>query len=122
MDYGPEPCPPGASAQSPTLSSRALAPTQVPAWHESVCVHAVPSLHAVPFGLLFVTQPSTVSQEVSLHGFNVAKHETGELTEHEPLPLQASPVVQALESLHAVPDVFGGFVHAPVAGVHVPML
>ena len=24
-------------------------PVQTPAWHESVCVHAFPSLHVVPF-------------------------------------------------------------------------
>ena len=27
-----------------------LPPTQVPDWHVSVCVHALPSLHTVPFG------------------------------------------------------------------------
>ena len=26
-----------------------LPPLQVPLWHVSVCVHALPSLHAVPF-------------------------------------------------------------------------
>jgi hypothetical protein len=27
-----------------------LAPTHAPAWHASACVHALPSLHDVPFG------------------------------------------------------------------------
>jgi hypothetical protein len=35
-------------------------------------------------------------------------------------PWQASPVVQASPSLHAVPLGAGGLAHAPVAGLHVP--
>ena len=40
---------------SRALHTTGLLPVQVPAWHVSVCVHALPSLHAVPlalFGLL----------------------------------------------------------------------
>jgi hypothetical protein len=121
-DVGPEFCPPGASAQSPFLSSRAPVPTQVPLWHESVRVQSVPSLQAVPSGRLFVTQPRTVSHVVTLHGLRDERQDTGELREHEPLPLQASPVVHAFESLHRVPEFFGGFVHEPVAGWQMPTL
>ena len=33
---------------------------------------------------------------------------------------QASLLVQAFPSLHAIPSGAGGFEHAPVAGLHVP--
>ena len=33
-----------------------LLPVHAPAWHVSVCVHAFPSLHAVPFALGVATQ------------------------------------------------------------------
>jgi hypothetical protein len=34
---------------SEAVHTTGLAPTHVPAWHVSVCVHRFPSLHAVPF-------------------------------------------------------------------------
>ena len=32
-------------------------PTHTPAWHTSVCVHALPSLHAVPFAAFGLIAP-----------------------------------------------------------------
>src|SRR5437870_1630704 len=40
---------------------------------------------------------------------------------HTPVS-QASERVQALASLHALPSGLAGFEHAPVAGLHVPVL
>jgi hypothetical protein len=34
---------------SDALQVTGLLPVQAPAWHVSVCVHALPSLHVVPF-------------------------------------------------------------------------
>jgi hypothetical protein len=37
-------------------------------------------------------------------------------------PWHVSVCEHALPSVHAVPSVFGGFVHAPFSGLHVPAL
>jgi hypothetical protein len=103
------------------LSSRVV-PLHCPFKQASFWVHVEPSLHVVPSGLSFVTHPSTTSHDVTVHGLRDARHVTGLLTEHDPLPLHASPVVQAFESLQLVPAGFGGFEHTPVAGAQVPML
>jgi hypothetical protein len=47
-------------------------------------------------------------------------HTTGVLSEHDPLPLQASPVVQSFPSSQVAPEAFGGLEQLPFAGLHVP--
>ena len=52
------------------------------------------------------------------HG-SLAAHTTGAPPTQAP-PWQASPIVQALPSLHAVPSAAAGFEQAPVEGSQVP--
>ena len=97
-----------------------LEPVQVPDEHVSVCVHALPSLHAVPStaaGLLH-------APELGLHvpaewHWSLAVHVTALPLAQAPLS-HVSPCVHALPSLHAVPFVATGFEHAPVLVLHVP--
>jgi hypothetical protein len=97
-----------------------LAPTQVPAWHVSLCVHALPSLHAVPLGFGgFEQLPVPGSHVPTSWHWSDAVQVTGLAPTHAPA-WHVSLCVQALPSLHAVPLGFGGFEHAPVAGSHVP--
>src|SRR5580765_9101712 len=42
---------PGSLHWSPLVQTTGLLPTHAPAWQVSVCVQALLSLHAVPFGL-----------------------------------------------------------------------
>jgi hypothetical protein len=95
-------------------------PTQLPAWHESLCVHALPSLHAVPFAAAgFEHAPVAGSHVPAAWHWSLAEHVTG----FEPTQLPAwheSLCVHALPSLHAVPFAAFGFEHMPVAGSHVP--
>ena len=77
-----------------------LPPVQVPLTQVSVCVHALPSLHAAPSvfaGLVHV--PVDGLQTPVWH---------------------VSVCVQAFPSLHAVPFGAFGFEQVPVAGSHVP--
>jgi hypothetical protein len=86
-----------------------FAPVHAPAWHVSVCVHALPSLHAVPFGFAgFEQSPVVVSQAATWH-WSLALHTTGFVPVHTPA-WHVSVCVHALPSSHAV----------PVNGVHVP--
>jgi hypothetical protein len=96
-----------------------LAPLQVPAWHVSVCVQRLPSSQAVP-SLTggFEQAPVPWSHTPTAWHWSSAVQVTG-------VPLQRpswqlSDVVQASESLQAVPSGWVGFVHAPVSGLHVP--
>src|SRR5438132_962729 len=41
-----------------------IAPTQAPAWQESLCVQASPSLQAVPFGLAGLEQVPVAGSQV----------------------------------------------------------
>ena len=95
-------------------------PVQTPAWHVSVCVQALPSLHAVPFAALgFEQVPVAGSQVPATWHWSLAEHVTG----FEPVQTpdwHVSVCVQALPSLHAVPLAAPGFEQAPVAGSHVP--
>ena len=99
-----------------------FAPVQTPAWHVSVWVQALPSLHAVPFGALgFEQVPVAGSQVPATWHRPLAVHVTGFEPEQTPA-WQVSVCVQALPSLHAVPFGAFGFEHVPVAGLQVPAM
>src|SRR5436309_282760 len=97
-----------------------LEPVQMPVWHVSVCVQALPSLHAVPFSAFgFEQVPVAGSHVPATWHWSLAEHVTGFAPVHVPA-WQASVCVQALPSLHEVPSGALGFVQVPVAGLHVP--
>src|SRR5437016_5498140 len=105
---------------SETVQVTGLEPTQVPLWQVSVCVQALPSVHAVPFvfGGLEHTPVVVLQVPTSWH-WSEAVQTTGLLPVHTPL-WQVSVWVQALPSLQALPLAFAGFEHVPVAGSQVP--
>ena len=93
---------------------------QTPVWHVSLCVQALPSLHAVPFGALgFEQMPVAGSQVPATWHWPLAVHVTGLEPVQTPV-WHVSVCVQALPSLQAVPFGALGFEHVPVAGLHVP--
>src|SRR5437667_262470 len=111
---------PAAWHWSRALQTTGLEPVQVPLWQVSVCVQALPSLHAVPllaFGLEH--WPVAVLQVPATWHWSEAVQTTGLLPVQSPL-WQVSVCVQALPSLHAVPSILAGSEHAPVAGLQVP--
>jgi len=60
-------------------------PVQTPAWHESVCVQALPSLHAVPFARAGLEQtPVDVLQVPTVWHWSSAAHVTGLDPVHAP--------------------------------------
>src|SRR2546428_8556493 len=97
-----------------------LVPVQAPLWQVSVCVQALPSLHAVPllaFGLEH--WPVAVLQVPATWHWSEAVQTMG----FEPVqvpPWQVSVCVQASPSLHAVPLLAFGLEHWPVAVLQVP--
>jgi hypothetical protein len=97
-----------------------LLPTHVPPEQLELCVHALPSLHAVPLaaGGFEHTPVAGLHTPATWHWL-CAVHTIGLLPTHVP-PEQLELCVHALPSLHAVPFGFGGLTHAPVAGSHVP--
>jgi hypothetical protein len=91
-----------------------LVPTHAPAWHVSLCVHALPSLHAVPSAFAgFEHAPVAGSQVPARWHWSCAVHVTGFAPTQAPF-WHVSLWVHALPSLHAVPFGFAGFEHAPV--------
>jgi len=97
-----------------------LLPVQLPFSHVSVCVQALPSLHAVPSGFVgFEHVPLAGSHVPASWHWSAAVQVTGSLPVHVPLS-HVSVCVHAFPSLHAVPSAFVGFEHSPVAGSHVP--
>ena len=97
-----------------------FAPVQVPLWHVSLCVQALPSLHDVPLVAAgFEHSPVLVLHVPTVWHWSLAVHVTGLLPVHVPL-WQVSVCVHALPSLHVVPFVAAGFEHTPVLGLHVP--
>ena len=97
-----------------------FAPVHAPFWHESLCVHALPSLHAVPFVATGFEHAPVLGLHVpAVWHWSLAVH----VTEFEPVQVpfwHESVCVHALPSLHAVPFAATGFEHAPVLGLHVP--
>lgn len=95
-------------------------PEQVPAWHVSVCVHAFPSLHALPFafGGLEHVPVDALHAPTSWH-WSLGGHVTGFAPLHAPA-WQVSVCVHALPSVQLVPSAFAGLEQAPVDVSHVP--
>ena len=92
----------------------------VPAWHVSVFVHPLPSLHPVPLGAAgFEHVPVAELQVPTVWQESDAAHVTGFEPVQTPL-WQASIWLHAFPSLHPVPLGAAGLEHAPVAGLHVP--
>src|SRR5256712_7970572 len=50
-----------------SLQSRAVPPVQVPAWHVSMPLHTLPSLHGVPFASAVFRHPASGSQVSAVH-------------------------------------------------------
>jgi len=93
---------------SAALQTTGWLPVHVPLSHASVCVHASPSLHAVPSGLAgFEHVPVAGSHVPATWHWSWAVQVTGLLPVHVPFSHE-SVRVQALPSLHAVPLAFGG--------------
>jgi hypothetical protein len=106
---------------SGTAHATGLLPAHTPAWHMSICVQALLSLHVVPLALLGNEQtPLTGLQEPAVWHWSGAAHVTGFAPVHVPA-WQVSAWVQALLSLHAVPFATGGATHAPVPVLHAAM-
>jgi hypothetical protein len=86
----------------------------------SVCVHALPSLHVVPFAFVgFEHAPDVGSHVPASWHWSDAVHTTGFEPTHAPA-WHVSVWVHAFPSVHAVPFTFAGFEHAPDVGSHVP--
>jgi hypothetical protein len=99
----------------------ALAPVQTPPWHESLLVHALPSLHPVPLALAGLLQTPVAALQVpaSWH-WSVAVQVTGFVPLQTPAWQLEGPVVHRSPSSHAVPSTRGVAMHCPVEGLHVP--
>jgi len=105
---------------SDAVQATGLAPAQVPAWQASDCVHALPSLQALPFGLAGLEQaPFAGLQTPAVWHWSSAAHVTGFVPLHVPA-WHASVCVHGLPSSHVVPFAAAGFEHVPVSGLHVP--
>ena len=95
-------------------------PVHAPDWHESVCVHASPSLQLVPFVAAgFEHAPVPALQLPATWHWSSAVHVTGFLPVHAP-DWHESVCVHASPSLQLVPFVAAGFEHAPVPGLQLP--
>jgi hypothetical protein len=98
----------------------ALLPVHVPAWHVSVCVQALPSLHDVPLTSGgFEQAPVAALQVPAAWHWSLAAQVTGEAPVQVPA-WQVSVCVQAFPSLHDDPSVLVGFEHTPVLVLQVP--
>ena len=86
----------------------------------SLPLQTLASAHEVPAAAGVCVTPATGSQLSDVHGLpsSTATAEPG----MQAPSWQASPAVQALLSLHAVPLVAAGFEHAPVLGSQVPAM
>jgi hypothetical protein len=95
-------------------------PTQMPVWHESLCVHAFPSLQVVPspaFGFEHIPVPG-LQMPATWH-WSLAAQITGFEPVQTPL-WHESDCVQAFPSLQDCPSGAFGFEQRPVPGLHVP--
>jgi hypothetical protein len=97
-----------------------LAPLHTPATHESVFVHALPSLQAVPSALAgFEQAPVLASQLPAVWHWSLAAQTSGFAPTHTPF-WHESLWVQPLPSEHAEPSALAGFEQLPVALSQVP--
>src|SRR5204863_378961 len=73
---------------SGVVHTTGLAPAHSPSWQESVCVHALPSLHAVPFVLGgFEHNPVVALHTPAVRHWPTAKHVTLAQRHASPTPL-----------------------------------
>ena len=94
--------------------------THVPPWQLSPTVHALPSLHVVPFVTGVPVHPPVAGSHVwALRHWVAPGQVTGLPPVHTP-PWQVSVCVQALPSLQPVPSARAGFEHSPLDVSHVP--
>lgn len=92
---------------------------QVPAWQVSLVVQAFPSLQALPFDAVgFEQNPVDGLHVPAVWHWSEAVQVTA-APPHTPAA-HASPVVQALPSLHGAPLAAEGLEQVPVAGLQVP--
>src|SRR5205809_388020 len=95
-------------------------PVQVPDWHVSVRVQALPSLQPVPLAAFgFEQTPDVVSQVPAAWHWSEAVQTTG----FDPVQVpawQVSVWVPALPSLHAAPSGSAGFEQTPLDEAQVP--
>ena len=92
----------------------------MPVWQVSVCVQALPSLHAAPSALLGLLQtPVAGAQVPAVWHWSCALQVTGLAPLHVPA-WQVSVCVHALPSLQAEPSALLGLLQTPVAGAQVP--
>jgi hypothetical protein len=97
-----------------------FAPLHAPFWQESLCVHALPSLQALPFAFAgFEQVPELGLQLPAVWHWSLALQVTGFVPAQAPF-WQVSVCVQAFPSLHDVPLAATGFEHVPVLGLQVP--
>src|SRR5262249_61872719 len=93
-----------------------FAPTQAPAWHESLWVQALPSLQLVPSAFAgFEQVPVCGSQVPALWHWSVAAQVTGFAPTQVPA-WHESLWVQPLPSLQLVPSAFAGVEQVAVCG------
>src|SRR5439155_1383011 len=105
---------------SSAVQTTGLAPVHAPAWQVSLRVQASTSSQVVPSGLAGLEQAPVAGLHLpaSWH-WSGGAHTTGVPGAHVP-PSQASLIVHASPSSHALPFGLGGFEHLPVAGSQVP--
>ena len=97
-----------------------LLPVHAPAWHASVWVQPLPSLHDASSALFGLEQaPVPVSHTPTAWHWSSATHDTGLAPAQAPA-WHASLCVQALPSLHVVPSALFGLEQAPLAGLQTP--
>jgi hypothetical protein len=97
-----------------------LVPVHVPFWHESVCVHALPSLHGVPFAAAGLEQAPVLGLHVpAVWQESLAAQTTRFEPVHTP-DSHESFWVQAFPSLQFVPLASVGFEQVPLARSQVP--
>jgi hypothetical protein len=94
-------------------------PVHTPAMQVSVCVQRSLSLQAWPSGAAgFEHMPVVGLQVPAVWHWSSGMHTTGAPAVQTPL-WQASPIVQLVPALHAVPFAFGTLEQVPFAGLHV---
>src|SRR5947207_731343 len=105
---------------SSAVQTTGFAPTQLPAWQESLWVQASPSVQAAPSALLGLEQvPLAGSQTPATWHWSSAVQTTGFAPTQAPA-WQESVWVQASPSVQAGPSGLLGVEQAPFTGSHVP--
>lgn len=117
---------PVALLQTPTewhwsdaMHMTGLLPTQVPDWHVSVCVQALPSLQGAPSTAFGLEQTPLAGSQTPVVWHAAGSGQATAVPEQAPV-WHLSPEVQALPSLQMVPFGAFGLVQAPVEVLHTP--